>query len=343
MRGQCNDAYWHGVFGGLYSPHLRTAVWRSLERAETIADGLAHRKREYADTATLDFNADGRDEIYLTSDRYAALIAPDDGGTISALDFRPPNVTVINSLMRRPESYHAKLLGLPSTQADGVQSIHDQTRVKEEGLERWLNYDRWPRNAFRLLLFGQHKTYQDYASVRLEEDAALAGGRYRVAESSATAVALASEESADWPAEKKFSFSATPSGFDIVCEVALRRKAPGTASVNIGIEVVVNFLAPSTPDRYFELDGKRFPLRWGAAVPEAELRIVDEWQRASVALEAPTAHSFWVAPIETVSESEGGFERIYQGSQITAVWPVELAEGGEWRGQLTLHANALGS
>ena len=343
LRGQCNDAYWHGVFGGLYSPHLRTAVWRSLERAETIADGLAHRKREYAGAATLDFNADGRDEIYLTSDRYVALIAPDDGGTISALDFRTQNVTLINSLMRRPENYHAKLLGLPSRQADGVQSIHDQTRVKEEGLERWLNYDRWPRNAFRLLLFGKGKEYQDYASIRLEEDAALAGGRYRVTESSATAVALESEESADWPAEKKLSFAATPSGFDIVCEVALRRQAPGTASVNIGIEVVVNFLAPSAPDRYFETDGKRFPLRWGAVVPRQELRVVDEWQRASVSLEAPAAHNFWVAPIETVSESEGGFERIYQGSQIIAVWPVELAEGGEWRGRLTFHAAALGS
>jgi hypothetical protein len=29
---------------------------------------------------------------------------------------------------------------------------------------------------------------------------------------------------------------------------------------------------------------------------------------------------FWIAPIETVSESEGGFERVYQGSQILALW-----------------------
>jgi len=24
LRAQCNDAYWHGIFGGLYAPHLRT-------------------------------------------------------------------------------------------------------------------------------------------------------------------------------------------------------------------------------------------------------------------------------------------------------------------------------
>jgi len=30
LRGQANDAYWHGVFGGVYLPHLRRAVWENL-------------------------------------------------------------------------------------------------------------------------------------------------------------------------------------------------------------------------------------------------------------------------------------------------------------------------
>jgi len=342
LRGQCNDPYWHGVFGGLYSPHLRTAVWAALERAETIVDGLEHRKKQYAEEARLDFNADGRKEIYLTSDRHAALIAPDDGGTISALDFRPPNVTLINSLMRREESYHAKIRNLPAQHGEGVQSIHDMARAKEEGLDRWLIYDRWPRHAFRLLLFAPGKTQHDYAGIHLEEDAALAGGRYRVLDSSPTHVALASCENPDWPVEKTLSFSSTPSGFDILCELSLRRKAPGTASIQVGLEIVLNFLAPAMPDRYFESDGKRFPLRWSAAVPDPQLRVVDEWQRASVALEAPAARGFWIAPIETVSESEDGFERIYQGSQILALWPVELAQGAEWKAQLVFRAAALG-
>src|SRR2546422_4583266 len=33
-RGQANDAYWHGVFGGCYLPHLRRAVKTSLLEAE---------------------------------------------------------------------------------------------------------------------------------------------------------------------------------------------------------------------------------------------------------------------------------------------------------------------
>ena len=336
LRGQCNDPYWHGVFGGLYAPHLRTALWRSLAEAETIADRLSHRAHHYEDSVKLDFDADGHEEIYFTSDRYAALLSPEDGATISAIECRQSHATLINSLERRPEAYHAGIKNISSRQGHAPQSIHEQTRTKEEGLDRWLNYDRWARNCFRLLLFGREKQYPDCGAVRLEENAALAGGKYRVVEMSPGKAKVASDSSPDWPAEKTFSLTTTKDGFEIVCDVVLRRTAPGTASVHIGIESVLNFLAPSAPDRYFESDGQRYPLRWGAAAPASELRVVDEWQGISVTLSAPGAKDYWIAPIETVSESEEGFERIYQGSQIIAVWPVDLAQGAEWQCQLAL-------
>ena len=342
LRSQCNDAYWHGVFGGLYAPHLRTALWNSLIEAESIADRLSHRTKQYADVAQFDFDSDGRDEIYFTSERYAALLRPDDGATICAIDCRETNVALINSLERRLEAYHAKLKNLGSKNFEHAKSIHEQMRVKEEGLERWLHYDRWPRHTFRLLLFSPTKTYQDCATVSLEENAALAGGRFRVVDVSKTGAKLASEESADWPAEKTFTFARTPNGFEIGCDVSVRRTAPGNASVVIGIEAVVNFLAPSAPDRYFESSGERYPLRWASAVPASSLRTVDEWQKTEVEFKAPAARDFWISPIETVSESEDGFERIYQGSQIIAVWPAELQSGAEWRGNLTLAVSSLG-
>jgi alpha-amylase len=335
LRSQCNDAFWHGVFGGLYSPHLRTALWTSLVKAEAIADAIAHRGKHFSEVAQFDFNADGRDEIYFTSNRYAVLIAPDDGGTVCAIDCRSSNATLINSLARRQESYHTALKNPRPRGGQTVQSIHDQSRVKEEGLERWLNYDRWLRHSFRLLLFSPVKNYADCAAAKLDEDAGLASGKYRVLEASPAGATLATEQSPDWPAEKVFRLASTPAGFDIQCEVTLRRTAPGAASVLVGLESIVNFLAPTMPDRYFESAGQHYPLRWAAAVPASELRVVDEWQKVSVVLAAPGARGFWVAPIETVSESEDGFERIYQGSQIVAVWPVELVQGAEWKGTLT--------
>ncbi|MEO8462974.1 MAG: alpha-amylase/4-alpha-glucanotransferase domain-containing protein, partial [Chloroflexota bacterium] len=35
----------------------------------------------------------------------------------------------------------------------------------------------------------------------------------------------------------------------------------------------------------------------------------------------------WWAPIETVSNSEGGFERVYQGSALLISWPIVLGPG----------------
>src|ERR1019366_1602005 len=62
LRAQCNDAYWHGIFGGLYAPHLRTALWRGLVRGATTADGLHHGAKRYQAMAQFDFDADGREE-----------------------------------------------------------------------------------------------------------------------------------------------------------------------------------------------------------------------------------------------------------------------------------------
>jgi alpha-amylase len=336
LQAQCNDPYWHGVFGGLYSPHLRTALWRSLVEAETIVDSLAHRSRHFEGSTAIDFNGDGHEEIYFTSEQYAVLLNPADGATVSAIDCRPTNTALVNSLTRRRESYHANIKNLRANRAQGATSIHEQTRTKEEGLDRWLQYDRWPRNCFRLLLFEQGKTYHDAGNVRLDENAALAAGAYGTVELSPNKITLASEPTLDWPARKAFSFTKNDKGFEIACDVTLRRQAPGSASVYVGIETILNFLAPSAPDRYFETAGSRYPLRWGAQIPATDLRVVDEWQKIGVTLSTSGARDFWITPIETVSESEDGFERIYQGSQIIAVWPVELAQGTEWTCRLVL-------
>jgi len=66
LRAQCNDAYWHGIFGGIYAPHLRTDPWRNLIRAEAIADrqipgALVPR------VELLDYDADGTNELLFTS------------------------------------------------------------------------------------------------------------------------------------------------------------------------------------------------------------------------------------------------------------------------------------
>src|SRR5690349_18404600 len=331
LRAQCNDAYWHGIFGGLYAPHLRTVLWRNLIRAEYLADrvtpgGLVPR------VETFDYDSDGAGEVLFTAPESQMLLKPSDGGTLAAIDFRPADVTLINSVQRRPEAYHTRLRESGAPSAGAVASIHEQTKVKEPGLERFLRYDRWPRHAFRVLVFSPKRTHAEYEALQLQEDAGFAGGSYVVVRTSAHEAELLREAGVAGPAgepvtpklslTKRFTFGPAPGGCEIACELGLKLKEPLDRPLIIGLESVVNFLAPSEGDRFFDLPGERKNLRFSGETPGPLLRMEDGWQRVRIAMHAPNVENFWIAPIETVSESEEGFERVYQGSQILARWKV---------------------
>jgi hypothetical protein len=351
LRAQCNDAYWHGIFGGIYAPHLRTDPWRNLIRAEVIADretpgALAPR------VELLDYDADGADELLFTSLEAQALVKPNDGGTIAALDFRPAAATLVNSILRRPEAYHTRLREAAGKPATGAVSIHEQTRVKEPGLERFLRYDRWPRHAFRVMIFDPDRTHADYEILELREDAGFAGGVFSVKNSAPNEVELFRSDSltlkskADSaPAKllllKQFTFSPAPNGFEAACVITLKFKETLVKPVAVGIESIINLLAPTEPDRFFETPLGKKNLRFSGSMPGPILRMEDGWQRVRVSLHAPLVEDFWVAPIETVSESEEGFERVYQGSQILAVWRPPLTTQKTWSTRLVCRIEAF--
>jgi alpha-amylase len=345
LRAQCNDAYWHGIFGGLYAPHLRTDLWRNLIRAEAIADrqtaGALNPRVEL-----LDYDADGSPEHLFTAPEYQALLKPTDGGTLAAFDFRPAAATLVNSIQRRPEAYHSRLREAAKTALPGaVASIHEQTLVKEPGLDRFLRYDRWPRHAFRVLLFDPARTQAEYETLELQEDPGFAGGAYHVKSSSTNDAQLIREDELKFVSKeegaaprlslaKRFSFGPAPNGCEVGCEIGLKLKQPVAQPIAVGIESVINLLAPAEPDRFFDTPKGQQNLRFSGVLPGPLVRMEDGWQRVRIALHAPGAKEFWVAPIETVSESEEGFERVYQGSQILAIWHPTLASQEPWFARL---------
>src|SRR5215468_2170047 len=329
LRAQCNDAYWHGVFGGLYAPHLRTELWRSLIRAEAAADKLIP-GGQIGRVELLDYDADGKNELLFTGPEYQALVRPSDGGTLAALDFRPAAATLINSLQRRPEAYHARLREASLAKTEAGTPLHEQTRVKEPNLERFLRYDRWPRHAFRILVFDPKRTHAEYESLQLMEDPSFAAGEFAVQSSGPFHADLTRETTirANHPSSiatpvfvtKRFSFSPAPGGCEVSCEVGLKLKEPLDRPAIVAVETIVNLLAPTEADRFFETPSGPQSLRYSGALPSPVLHMQDGWQKIRVTLHAPGSENFWIAPIETVSESEDGFERVYQGSQILARW-----------------------
>jgi len=90
------------------------------------------------------------------------------------------------------------------------------------------------------------------------------------------------------------------------------------------------------PERYYNLPGRPALRGRGAAEDRVGVELVDEWIALAARLrwERPAAVGW--APVETVSLSEAGLERIFQGSSLLLEWPLALERGQEWTERITL-------
>jgi alpha-amylase/alpha-mannosidase (GH57 family) len=122
-RAQCNDAYWHGVFGGLYLPHLRDAIWRNLAQAEREL-----RQGEPLSAEVLDLDGDGHEEVWIHSDQFSSIVSPWRGGAVEEYTLFSTEVNYANILTRRREAYHDTALERRAEASEndgGTPSIHD--------------------------------------------------------------------------------------------------------------------------------------------------------------------------------------------------------------------------
>ncbi len=349
LAGQCNDAYWHGAFGGLYAPHLRSGILRELIRAEAILDRLEPDDDRLRIEST-DFDLDGSAELLVDHPAFGLVIKPSDGATVSSLRFKPADAELINSLRRRPEVYHDRVRqqagGAGAEAGHPPASIHERVASKEANLAAYLAYDRYARHALRTYVFPATRTWEDFAGLNLEESDQLAGGAWSLASQAPPAVFEFRREartSVDGRAVrleaiKRVSTQAVGEEWEVACRLSVTAEAP-PGPLALGLELVFNLLAPDAADRYYRLlaDGGevRRPLGFQGELGSAShLFIVDGWQHVEIELEAEPGAAWWMAPIYTVSQSEAGFERVYQGSAILAVWKAPAGSDGVLRAAL---------
>lgn len=144
-RAQCNDAYWHGVFGGLYLPHLREAIWRELARAEAE---LRRGQGLLWEAADLDY--DGATELWLHSSACSLVVSPERGAAIEELTSLASLVNHAAVLTRRREAYHLQAVERQEQQQsgeEGATTIHDLEHSLV--LDQLPPVDREPRALFQ--------------------------------------------------------------------------------------------------------------------------------------------------------------------------------------------------
>jgi alpha-amylase len=299
---QCNDVYWHGVFGGLYLRHLRDTVWRKLAEAEgflRIGEGLAWEQ--------VDLDLDGHEEIWIHSERFSALVSPVRGGAVEEFTLFQAGINLANTLTRRREAYHQRTLETPAGAGEdphpdggGDQTIAPSIHDLEGGL-RFMELppvDAEDRALFQERVLGSEIEIDAYQGGHYKPLRSWAGQSLRV-----VAVDEGPAASSGGPEDQ----------------------GPAWVEISLGdldegrFEKRMRFSADGTLDVLYSWDPLGFP---EDALFTTELSLGAEIEVMSV----PNS-DFWRFPVSTFSKSERGFDEMIQGESVTIRWPVGIGWG----------------
>jgi alpha-amylase len=346
-RGQCNCGYWHGAFGGAYLPHLRNAVFAHLISADNLLDshehrGLAESDEPWVELTTGDYNFDGRPEVRLASNRLMALVSPPQGGHLYELDVRAIAHNLLATLTRREEAYHRKVRAGESATNGEVASIHDRVVFKQAGLDQRLQFDRYRRKSLidhfypvdtplEAVIAGDYQELGDFVTGAFE--ARLRRNRDRMQ------MQLTRDgRVGDRPLRitKGVTLEAGEQNLEIA--YLLEGLVPGQP-VHFGVEFNFAGMPAGIDDRYFH-DARGESLgQLGSRLDLANVQalgLTDAWLGLDVEIRADRPTSFWTYPIETVSQSESGFELVHQSVVVNPHWLVEAGADGRWSVTMTL-------
>jgi 4-alpha-glucanotransferase len=303
--GQANDAYWHGLFGGIYLPHLRRQVYSALARLERAMNKTSPPMP--IERRDLDF--DGHVEILLRSSDLFAAIKPEDGASVCELTNYRLAHNFADVLARREEHYFEKIranVRSSGPQQHGIASIHDRVAYRSEITEDDLEADRFPRALFVDFWQpdGGEMRFLRYAP-RQPKQRGLAAGR----------------------------FSHESDGLHVAKDLRLRDDAlvvryevePSGALGTFSVELNVAMPSCDGPGGRYIVGGQ--PLGgfdWRVRVEGCpELLLSDSELAGQTAIVFAPACDMTAQPLYTVSQSESGFEKIMQASTIRASWRIE--------------------
>jgi hypothetical protein len=303
-KGQCNDPYWHGVFGGLYLPHLREAVFHHLLEAEK-------RTPDPSGWSRLDYDCDGRDELVYRDPVFGLLVKPSAGGALVEIDYRPWSRNLSDVLSRRSESYHRSPEAAEGEGETG-RSIHELGKKLPPGAEELVRPDEYPRFSLIDHFFDAATQEDDFRKVDYGERGDFVGQPFSFETAEKTLVL--ERRGAVWAGSARVPI------------MVRRTIEPGDGSLRVAIDVE-------------NLSGNSVTLRYGSewnflAFPhELELRPPRgaALYGGRLLFEAEGADALWSFALRTLSQSEGGFDIIHQGYCFCPVWRLALAGNAKKR------------
>lgn len=306
---QANDAYWHGLFGGIYLPHLRRQVYSSLARLEGRLDRAAPRPA----VELKDVDLDGLDEIELANRSMVAIVRPHIGGCVCELTHYKLAHNFADTLSRRAEHYHERMRSGEVRSSSGAPaSIHDRVAFRTQLQEDDLAVDVGPRAMF--------------VDSWMSGEGAPARAAYGAYETRASRLVLAGL-AGPLAVDKDIKLD----GDDVMVGYAL---TGGDLDVSYGgtWTIALDIAMPSCdgPGGAYVVDGIELGGFETVVTREhaSSIELRDSELGGSLEIDASPVATIEARPFYTASQSEAGFEKIMQTATVRLSWPVAIPAGG---------------
>jgi alpha-amylase len=333
LRAQCNCAYWHGVFGGLYLNYLRFGVHREilcaegeLQKAKLNVPVIRRIGTNHPVAPGGDQNPDAESPVLVALKNVHWVICPETGQVISAGSIEK-KVDVIDVLTRRPEAYHSTMVEADDPRAgEQPESIHDMVEVAPPGWSDGHGYDNARRGCFADRIVSFPPNTDQLANVAYREELGPSSGFWNKLKTRDTSVWIANDVF-PWHREKHFEFENDSRLLKL--KYILSRYGTSHFSGYLLFEFNIGLLAGDAHDRYHLLPGgKKKKLSATFEIEKCnQTRVMDEWTGAGVRISVPDADWMGIYPVKTLSRSESGLEMTYQGTCLVFRMPLELDNG----------------
>ena len=207
--------------------------------------------------------------------------------------------------------------------------------VKEEGLAARLHYDDHERRSALVRFLAPDVTPDAVAVAAEAELGDFRDGEWQVDHVAPGQVSLSRNGVAHGqPLAISRTIRLTGGRLDprLIVELELHHRGDAAIETRLGLEFNLHLLGGGgNPSAWYDVRGERSP-HDGAGTAEGveAVRYGNDWVGIAVETRPQPAADAWWSPIETVSNSESGFERVYQGSTLLLSWPARI-EPGETR------------
>ncbi|UCH51603.1 MAG: DUF1926 domain-containing protein [Chloroflexota bacterium] len=354
-KAQCNCPYWHGVFGGIYLADIRATNYSYLVQAENKADSIIHQPRSWLgktfrsskswlEWRKLDFDDDGVEELLVDSDRFSVYLSPAEGGSIFEWDIRCHNYNVFSTLARRPEAYHKVLVEPPSEkqtrEGGSIPSIHDLIRVKEKDSLGQLIYDKYLRSSLVDHFFGPGTNLEEFANQSYDELGNFVAQPYEfsvVRKSDELKILLKrvgalqiQSKSLPFEVQKEIRLVAGEDRMNVSYQ--LKNVSGSSIQTVFGSECNINLLGGGHNEQaYYRVPGIALDDHHldscGELTDVERITLGNRQLGIEMELTASPKVKLWLLPVESISNSEGGIEKIYQESCLLAALSLDLPPG----------------